>query len=74
MRILLILLLTLSFVYASPDYYEILEDEFKNKLNGKVRTFYIAAEESIWDYASQSRSKSNVPGTKIKYIIQYKCI
>jgi hypothetical protein len=62
MRKFLIFFLTLGLAYAFPDYFEILEDEFEQKLNGKVRTFFISAEESIWDYASQIRSKSNVPG------------
>lgn len=66
MRIVVILLIVaIALVYASPDYFDILDDEFEQELNGKERTFYIAAEESIWDYSSQSKNP-NVTGTKKK--------
>lgn len=62
MRILLILIFVISFVNASSDYFDILDSEFEQKQTGKVQKYYISAEEGIWDYASQSGLKANVPG------------
>lgn len=68
MRIVVILLIVaIALVYASPDYFDILDNEFEQELNGEERTFYIAAEESIWDYSSQSKNP-NVTGDKKKKI------
>lgn len=64
MQTLLILFLFITLVYAAPGYFDILDDEFEQELNGVERTFYIAAEESIWDYASQSPKHTSIPGTK----------
>lgn len=62
MRKLLIWSLLISTLYAASDYFEILDKELDQSLNGQVRTFYISAEESIWDYASECSTKTNVPG------------
>lgn len=69
MHILFILLILISSIYASSDYFDILEKELYQKLDGKVRKFYITAEESIWDYASECDSKENVPSKEI--IVSY---
>lgn len=63
MRSLLIWSLLVASLCAASDYFEILDKELDQSLNGQVRTFYITAEESIWDYASECSDKDNIPGT-----------
>lgn len=65
MRILL-LIAFISLVYASSDYFDLLDNEFEQTEKGTVRKYYIAAEEGIWDYASQTGSVVNVPGKRPK--------
>ena len=38
------------------DYFDILRQEFEQTPTGKVRRFFITAEEEIWDYASESQN------------------
>ncbi|GAA5805122.1 Cupredoxin [Helicostylum pulchrum] len=74
MRIVVILLIVaIALVYASPDYFDILDNEFEQELNGEERTFYIAAEESIWDYSSQSKNP-NVTDVSILGTRYYKAL
>lgn len=58
-----LIVLFITIAHAAPDYYKELTTEFKQKkTTGQVRRFFITAEESIWDYASECASKENVPG------------
>lgn len=69
MRMLLYLTTLISLVIASSDYFDILDKEFEQTLKGKTRTYYISAEEEIWDYASQSSSADNVAGINKREIL-----
>lgn len=60
MRLFLLLCIIINIVYA-VDYFDILKKEVYEKPSGKVRTFYMTAEEEIWDYAIHSL-KNKVPG------------
>lgn len=62
MRTFFIWPLLVASLCAASDYFEILDNELDQSLNGQVRTFHITAEESIWDYASECSDKDNVPG------------
>ncbi|KAG2211915.1 hypothetical protein INT47_004602 [Mucor saturninus] len=74
MRILLYIATFISLVFASSDYFDILDKEFEQTVKGKTRTFYITAEEEIWDYASQSASAANVPDKHIIGTRYYKAL
>lgn len=63
---LMFLILLLFFICAiRADYFDILQKEYKEVITGKVRRFYITAEEEVWDYASQIANNTNVPGNKL---------
>lgn len=66
---LLIALGTVLLISAiRADYFDILEKEYNQTVTGKVRRFYITAEEEVWDYASQI--STNVPSeTKKKHVL-----
>ncbi|CEG75964.1 hypothetical protein RMATCC62417_10927 [Rhizopus microsporus] len=74
MRLFLLLCIIINIVYA-VDYFDILKKEVYEKPSGKVRTFYMTAEEEIWDYAIHSL-KNKVPvknglGTKYYKSLYY---
>ncbi|OBZ86865.1 Hephaestin-like protein 1 [Choanephora cucurbitarum] len=54
MRIFFWFFMLVSIVCA--DYFDILRQEFEQTPTGKVRRFFITAEEEIWDYASESQN------------------
>ncbi|KAI7904549.1 Cupredoxin [Cokeromyces recurvatus] len=56
-QLLLFIFLSIASLVAASDYFDILQDEFKQTTTGKVRRYYMTIEEEVWDYYNETNSK-----------------